>query len=990
QAAQTQRESATAEYSSDDDDDDLIKRRNLEDVSVRDYKLGEIDSEDDEEIDSDEAFNDSDEERFRSYRLGSGGKATGSARSVRFEGDDSDDDEEHSESDLEEMDEDEGGAGLVDLSEMLDAGSSDDEDPADGKSNKGKGADAAESGLNVATDDSNDSDDDAFHGFDSDTSADSEDSAAEDSADSAIDASGDDAEKLKKLDGFVTSISARAPKHRFVSEAGGGTVENENTVGSGMHARGVTLGLDDLLGVLGDDSAQTEDGGEEKSAREMRVLREQVRAMEKTAKRSGSGVVSAPIPKRLQDQMDRKAAYAQTKKSISEWQAAVDANRAAEHLTFPMNDPGVRQVTTRAMVGDKTTKTAMEEQIQDILAQSGMTDEQQRQYEELELKQLSLEEVRTRQRDLRMMRELMFRSERKAKRTAKIKSKAYRRILKKDKDRAKEQALDRMKEDDPEMYEMVVEKLAKDRAEERITLRHKNTGKWAKAMAKRSHDVDTQQALRDQLSQHDALKRKIYDIGSDEEVSDYEAGKTTRAEDGQSDSDNDASFASIKGRALDKLSAEAATADDEIPADAPHKALFGMKFMQNAMQRKHEQASRDAQMMRDEFEALEADVDDDGRVVSVNRSSAQAAAAANNTKVENAGAPGRMSFGGGLKKRVQGDLSAVDDDATLQNHTESGSANDQATKRVRLNDAGQVAQVASGGGHRVHLSGPLSVDAVAKSSSREASGMDTDIDTARNPWLDESATAASNQRSANSKQLSKESTKLDKLSAKLREKRHDAASGKAESSQNVLLDMNQPLLLAKSKTRDSNSDDEQTSDEEAIKLEHIDAKSNAEKKLKAKTFSQRELVEQAFAEDDVVEAEFAAEKEAEMELDAPKTEDLTIPGWGSWGGAGLQPKKNKVIRKPVPGSGIEKSSRRDAKMGSVIINHRQLKTANKYYASNVPFPFTTSEQYEATMRMPLGKEWNTTKSHSKMIKPRVMAKAGRIIDPLSIPSKKRQ
>ncbi|PIA18297.1 Utp14-domain-containing protein [Coemansia reversa NRRL 1564] len=340
-----------------------------------------------------------------------------------------------------------------------------------------------------------------------------------------------------------------------------------------------------------------------------------------------------------------------------------------------------------------------------------------------------------------------------------------------------------------------------------------------------------------------------------------------------------------------------------------------------------------------------------------------------------------------VQKRAQDDPSFLGNDAALQDHTEVSSVNDQTTKRVRLNDAGQVTQVSSGGGHLVRLSGPMSIDAVANTSTRHVNDMDADMDSVQNPWLDDTVTAASNRRSANSKQLSKESTKLDKLSAKLREKRHDAASDKAESSQNVLLDMSKTLLLAKAQV---NNDDEPTSDEEGIKLEHVDARSNAEKKLKAKTFTQRELVEQAFAEDDVVDAEFAAEKEAEMELDAPKTEDLTVPGWGSWGGAGIQQKKNKIIRKPVPGSGVEKSNRQDAKMGSVIINHRQLKTANKYYANNVPFPFSTSEQYEATMRMPLGKEWNTTKSYSKMIKPRVMTKAGRIIDPFSIPSKKRQ
>ncbi|KAJ2305437.1 hypothetical protein IWW55_001933 [Coemansia sp. RSA 2706] len=59
-------------------------------------------------------------------------------------------------------------------------------------------------------------------------------------------------------------------------------------------------------------------------------------------------------------------------------------------------------------------------------------------------------------------------------------------------------------------------------------------------------------------------------------------------------------------------------------------------------------------------------------------------------------------------------------------------------------------------------------------------------------------------------------------------------------------------------------------------------------------------------------------------------------------------------------------------------------------ADSVPFPFYSSDHYETTMQAPLGREWNTTKSHSRLVKPRLLTKAGRIIDPISIPSKKLQ
>ncbi|KAJ1997353.1 hypothetical protein GGI04_005437, partial [Coemansia thaxteri] len=468
---------------------------------------------------------------------------------------------------------------------------------------------------------------------------------------------------------------------------------------------------------------------------------------------------------------------------------------------------------------------------------------------------------------------------------------------------------------------------------------------------------------------HDALKRKIYDIGSGEELSDYEGGKEG-GEDSDSDADADMSFAAVKSRVLQKISVEMG-ADDDV-ADSGHKALFSMKFMQNAMQRKREAARRDAQMMHDEFESLEADVDEDGRAISLKRPSAANKAAKAETR-----APGRMSFGTAAAKLQPQPAVGIDGE---------GSDEEVSSKRVRLNDAGQIGQVASGGGHRVRLAEPVSVDVMPTATGKGRGDKNAGANAAaatQNPWLVSGTTA---QRGGKLDELSKDSTKLDKLSVRLRAKRKDGLTGGARVEENVILDTSKTLSLDKPPVADDSDDDD------AMHLEHVGGKKAGGKAVPRHptAFSQRELVEQAFAEDNIVEAEFAAEKEAAMDEDAPKDVDLTLPGWGSWGGSGVAPKKNKIIQKAAPGSGVQKASRLDAKMGEVIINQRQAKSANKYYASNVPFPFYTPEQYEETLQAPLGKEWNTTKSHSKMIKPRVLTKAGRIIDPLSIPSKKRQ
>ncbi|KAJ1940073.1 hypothetical protein FBU59_003916, partial [Linderina macrospora] len=231
------------EASDDSETEQLASRRRLERVDVRDYEVDQIDSSDDEDIDSDGAFNESDEEQFGSYKT----KAT---KGVRFNlSEDEDDDEEDDQegmSDVEEMDED--FEGLVDLSEMLDGGVDSDEEPSSGKPSMDN---------DLSDDDmSDDVLDQIESGSDSEMSEEDEDS------------------KLSKLDGFVTSISARAPKRKFVSETGDSRAEDEHAIGSGLSTKGVSLGIDDLLGSFATPDSADEEGGEAKAAKEIRVLRD--------------------------------------------------------------------------------------------------------------------------------------------------------------------------------------------------------------------------------------------------------------------------------------------------------------------------------------------------------------------------------------------------------------------------------------------------------------------------------------------------------------------------------------------------------------------------------------------------------------------------------------------------------------------------------------------------------------------------------------------
>ena len=70
--------------------------------------------------------------------------------------------------------------------------------------------------------------------------------------------------------------------------------------------------------------------------------------------------------------------------------------------------------------------------------------------------------------------------EAKFKRLKNIKSKRYRKILRKEKEKGEEKTLTKMEKDDPLQFKEVLKEMEKKRMLERMSLKHKNTSKWAK------------------------------------------------------------------------------------------------------------------------------------------------------------------------------------------------------------------------------------------------------------------------------------------------------------------------------------------------------------------------------------------------------------------------------------------------------------------------------------------------------------------------------
>jgi len=139
-------------------------------------------------------------------------------------------------------------------------------------------------------------------------------------------------------------------------------------------------------------------------------------------------------------------------------------------------------------------------------------------------------------------------------------------------------------------------------------------------------------------------------------------------------------------------------------------------------------------------------------------------------------------------------------------------------------------------------------------------------------------------------------------------------------------------------------------------------------------------IQEAFADDDVI-AEFDKEKNEIAERDQPKSIDLSLPGWGDWGGSGVvvnRRRKQKFIIKPPPAQ-----PRKDVHLHHVIINQQKDKKITPHLVNKLPFPYVDVEQYETTIKQPLGKEWNPECAFRRLNQPKIRTLIGTIIEPLN-------
>ena len=568
----------------DEDEEDGPKRRKRRsgdesfdegsDSEGNTWQMGHVDNDDDDEsIDSDEAFGESDEEGFEGFTFrGSSKSHNGKAKKPKRERDMKDEDgdidlDEGDSADGEEDDDDDLGEDAIDLATALDQYEEDEAEERREKKKKKKQASAFD-----------DSDEEPSEG---------EDVGADGASDLSSDEEEDDEDRQAQLQNLISSLASRdddKPKGRRVDV-------HESAAPDEF---GVSRKVD-LLSF----KPKVADAEKKKA---LKLLQD-----DKSSKRNDiARKLDAPLPKRQQDKLDRAAANAKANETLERWTDTIKRNRRAEHLMFPLqNASGGEPMGEKTLLPTTTAAPTndLESTIQSILQQSGLSngkedEEKIQKWEELQTNKLPVEEVLKRRAELRMQRELLFREEVRAKRIKKIKSKSYRRVHRREREKLLEKEREQLKADGVDLSEEEREYNDRRRAEERMGAKHRES-KWAKgikATGRANWDQDALDGVTEMARRNEELRRRIEGKtvrDDDEEGSDV----PSEEEDGDDDdgqSDNDA-----LQQSLGKLK--------QNPFSAKESKLGQMAFMQKSEAARRAQNDEAVEQLRRELAGEDSD-----------------------------------------------------------------------------------------------------------------------------------------------------------------------------------------------------------------------------------------------------------------------------------------------------------------------------------------------------------------------------------------------
>ncbi|KAM9538539.1 U3 small nucleolar RNA-associated protein 14 homolog A [Guaruba guarouba] len=657
-----------------------------------------------------------------------------------------------------------------------------------------------------------------------------------------------------------------------------------------------------------------------------RVKNELTRVKQKAA-------VELPLSKEEAKRVVREAAYVTTSKDVGKWQQIVLQNRRAEQLVFPLKQDIAAVVPLEQAVSAWKARTPLEQEIFGLLhkTKQPITDPLLTPEEAASLQAVSLEEARQRRAELQKARVVQSYYEAKARREKKIKSKKYHRVLKKSKRRKALKEFELLQKSDPEAALARLEELEQLRMQERMSLKHQNKGKWARSRAIiAKYDLEARKAMQEQLAKNKELMQKVRVELPEEKP------------DGMPEED-------LTSVTIPTIPMDASRANPWLlgKPSSPAKELEAQEGQGDlsepaAAESKEEMEEEEEEEMSEE-EALLQDFTQKRHM-----------------RRQRAGSPaGQDADVTGAVSEPPGDipvpLICAEAEVSAGIELPTG-AQEEVLLSQQLDWARTIEDVealaseereepAPGGGEMGVQQPVVAAGAKARAQQRAAAGAGTG---AQQPVA--AAEARERQPVA----------KGEMRAQRQQEGRAGARPARKPGAQKQLISL-QAVLEGRAQEVQCPSLPVLLEEEEG-------------------GIDQRGVITEAFAGDDVV-ADFRREKHKAEQDAKPQPVNLVLPGWGEWGGSGLKPSAKKIKRfllKPPPAP-----PRKDQHLPHVIMSEKRNIYAAAHQVSELPFPFERHQQFEQSIRTPVGATWNTQRAFQKLTAPRVITRSGHIIQPIS-------
>ncbi len=169
---------------------------------------------------------------------------------------------------------------------------------------------------------------------------------------------------------------------------------------------------------------------------------------------------------------------------MAKWDAAVVAQKTTDQVFFPLHSERPALISSKDYVDSSSVGTSLEKKLEAVLGPRKPDP-----VEEEDLEGAQLEELVERRNRMAKFRAQQSYFDTKMKRVKKIKSRTYRRVLKKERIKKLQKEFEELKETDPEAALKKLEALDKKRIEERMSLKHRpgrTKSKWSHMQAIRA------------------------------------------------------------------------------------------------------------------------------------------------------------------------------------------------------------------------------------------------------------------------------------------------------------------------------------------------------------------------------------------------------------------------------------------------------------------------------------------------------------------------